>query len=129
MRILLLAQFLPPVSGGEERHVWNLARALASRSHDVTLLGFATDAEAAGETVQEGVRIVRVRTAASRLPVLYSDPQRPHALPLPDPVVSGAIRQESADRPVRRGARPQLDRQQCTRPGRRRRGSAGHDAA
>ena len=44
MRILLLAQFLPPVSGGEERHVWNLARALASRSHDVTLLGFATDA-------------------------------------------------------------------------------------
>ena len=44
MRILLLAQFLPPVSGGEERHVWNLARALASRSHKVTLLGFATDA-------------------------------------------------------------------------------------
>jgi glycogen(starch) synthase len=94
MRILLLAQFLPPVSGGEERHVWNLARALASRSHDVTLLGFATDAEVAGETMEEGVRIVRVRTAASRLPVLYSDPQRPHALPLPDPVVSRAIRQE-----------------------------------
>lgn len=94
MKILLLAQFLPPVSGGEERHVWNLARALASRSHDVTLLGFATDAEVAGETTEEGVRIVRVRTAASRLPVLYSDPQRPHALPLPDPVVSRAIRQE-----------------------------------
>lgn len=94
MRILLLAQFLPPVSGGEERHVWNLARALASRSHEVTLLGFATDAEVAGETSEEGVRIVRVRTAASRLPVLYSDPQRPHALPLPDPVVSSAIRHE-----------------------------------
>ena len=54
MKILLLAQFLPPVSGGEERHVWNLARALASRSHDVTLLGFATDAEAAGETIAGG---------------------------------------------------------------------------
>ena len=37
---------------------------------------------------------MRVRTAASRLPVLYSDPQRPHALPLPDPVVSRAIRKE-----------------------------------
>jgi glycosyltransferase involved in cell wall biosynthesis len=94
MRILLLAQFLPPVSGGEERHVWNLARALASRDHQVTLLGFATDADSAGETMEDGVRLVRVRTAAARLPMLYSDPERPHALPLPDPVVSRAIRRE-----------------------------------
>ena len=94
MRILLLAQFLPPVSGGEERHVWNLARALAARSHDVTLLGFATGEEEPGETVSEGVRLVRVRTAASRVAALYSDPTRPHALPLPDPVVSRAIRHE-----------------------------------
>ncbi len=66
MRVLLLAQFLPPVSGGEERHVWNLARALASRDHQVTLLGFATDADSAGETMEDGVRLVRVRTAAAR---------------------------------------------------------------
>lgn len=97
MRILLLAQFLPPVSGGEERHVWNLARALASRDHDVTLLGFATDAGTAGETIEEGVRLVRVHTAAARLPMLYSDPERPHALPLPDPVVSRAIRCQLED--------------------------------
>ncbi len=96
MRILLLAQFLPPVSGGEERHVWNLARKLAARSHDVTLLGFATVDEPAGETFSDGVRLVRVRTAASRFPALYSDPTRPHALPLPDPIVSRAIRQELA---------------------------------
>lgn len=94
MRILLLAQFLPPVSGGEERHVWNLARALAARPHDVTLLGFATGEDEPGETVSEGVRLVRVRTAASRVSALYSDPTRPHALPLPDPVVSRAIRHE-----------------------------------
>ena len=31
MRILQLAQFLPPVQGGEERHVWNLSRALVAR--------------------------------------------------------------------------------------------------
>ncbi|WP_059015477.1 glycosyltransferase family 4 protein [Mycobacterium sp. M26] len=98
MRILLLAQFLPPVSGGEERHVWNLARALVSRSHDVTLLGFATDAASAGETIEEGVRVVRVHTAAARLPMLYSDPERPHALPLPDPVVSSAIRRQLESR-------------------------------
>jgi glycogen synthase len=94
MKILLLAQFLPPLLGGEERHVWTLARALAARSHDVTLLGFATDREQPGESHAEGVRIVRVRTATSRLPGLYTDPSRPHALPLPDPLVSRAIRHE-----------------------------------
>ena len=94
MKILLLAQFLPPVSGGEERHVWTLARALAARAHDVTLLGFATDPEEPTESHSEGVRIVRVRTAASHLPILYSESTRPHALPLPDPLVSRAIRNE-----------------------------------
>ncbi len=96
MKILHLAQFLPPLNGGEERHVWTLARTLAARGHEVTLLGFSSDQEgsAPGTTVTEGVRVVRVRTAASRLPVLYSDPSRPHALPIPDPAVSRAIRNE-----------------------------------
>ena len=65
MKILLLAQFLPPMGGGEERHVWTLAKALAARAHEVTLLGFATDPEEPTESHSEGVRIVRVRTAAS----------------------------------------------------------------
>ncbi len=94
MKVLLLAQFLPPVSGGEERHVWNLARALAARGNEVTLLGFATGEDGPGETVSEGVRMVRVRTAASRVSALYSDPTRPHALPVPDPAVNRAIRHE-----------------------------------
>jgi glycogen synthase len=94
MKILLLAQFLPPILGGEERHVWTLARALATRKHDVTLLGFASIAEEVGESNSEGVRIVRVQSAASYLPMLYSDPKRPHALPLPDPLVRRAIRHE-----------------------------------
>jgi glycogen(starch) synthase len=93
VKILHLAQFLPPAAGGEERHVWNLARKLVSRGHDVTLLGFATDDDGPGESVSDGVRIVRVRTAASRFPMLYSDPGRPHALPLPDPEVTKAIRE------------------------------------
>jgi glycogen synthase len=94
MKILLLAQFLPPMLGGEERHVWTLARALAARAHDVTLLGFATGPEDPPESSSEGVRIVRVSTGASRLPMIYSDPKRPNALPLPDPLVSRAIRNE-----------------------------------
>lgn len=96
MRILLLAQFIPPVSGGEERHVLNLARALAARSHEVTLLGFATAEAPVGASVVDGIRIVRIRTTASRLPVLYSDRSRPHALPLPDPGVVRAIADELA---------------------------------
>jgi glycosyltransferase involved in cell wall biosynthesis len=95
VRILQLAQFLPPVPGGEERHVWNLSRALAARGHEVTLLGFAAGEEP-GTTQTDGMRVVRVRTAASRLPMLYSDRSRPHALPLPDPAVSRAIRRELA---------------------------------
>ena len=35
MRILQLAQFYPPVIGGEERHVRNLSVELAARGHDV----------------------------------------------------------------------------------------------
>jgi glycogen synthase len=94
MKVLLLAQFLPPMGGGEERHVWTLARALSARAHEVTLLGFATGREKPAETHSEGVRIVRVRTTASHLPMLYGDSTRPHALPLPDPSVSRAIRHE-----------------------------------
>lgn len=94
MKVLLLAQFLPPVSGGEERHVWTLARALAARAHEVTLLGFASSPDEPTETHSDGVRIRRVRSAASHLPIVYSDSTRPHALPLPDPLVSRAIRQE-----------------------------------
>lgn len=98
MRILLLAAFLPPVIGGIERHVWTLARALAAHGHEVTLLGFATGTAQSGESEIDGVRIVRVRTGGSYLPVLYQDPDRPHPLPLSDPLVSRAIRQELAHR-------------------------------
>ncbi|MDT5366345.1 MAG: glycogen synthase [Mycobacterium sp.] len=97
MKVLLLAQFLPPIIGGVERHVWTLARALAARTHEVTLLGLATGEEEPGESTVDGVRIVRVRAAASRLPFLYSDPSRPHMLPVSDPLMSRAIRRELSE--------------------------------
>ena len=37
MRILMLAQFYPPIVGGEERHVRNLSMDLVRRGHDVTV--------------------------------------------------------------------------------------------
>ena len=35
MKVLMLAQFYPPMIGGEERHVRNLSVELASRGHEV----------------------------------------------------------------------------------------------
>jgi hypothetical protein len=37
MRVLMMAQFYPPIIGGEERHVRNLSLALAKRGHAVSV--------------------------------------------------------------------------------------------
>lgn len=93
MRILMLAQFYPPDIGGEERHVRNLAVALAGRGHEVTVVTTALPATGTGRSVEEGVEVVRVRSTAQRLPV-HSDPNRPHATPFPDPATCHAIDRE-----------------------------------
>lgn len=124
MRILQLSQFIEPVIGGEERHVQTLSECLVQRGHEVSLLTFATEADE-GITFKRGVRIVRVRTAASRIPFLYTDRSAPHAMPIPDPAIQRAITAEikraepeivhahnwianSALRPVRRAGLPLL---------------------
>lgn len=94
MRILLLSQFIPPTVGGTEQHVWTLATSLTQRGHHVTLLTFATDPDDDPVDSVDGVRIVRVKTATTRMPFLHGDPSRPFALPLPDPVVRRAINSE-----------------------------------
>jgi glycosyltransferase involved in cell wall biosynthesis len=40
MNICLITSTLPPVTGGLETHVWELARGLAGRGHRVSLIGF-----------------------------------------------------------------------------------------
>jgi len=84
MRILMLTQFFPPIIGGEERHVLNLSKALASRGHDVTV---ATQAHPAREAygVESGVKVHRLRGSFARGATLYSDAERRHAPPFPDP--------------------------------------------
>jgi glycosyltransferase involved in cell wall biosynthesis len=89
VNILLLSQFFPPVVGGEERHVLNLARRLAYK-HRVTV---ATFGEATGRTERDGVTIQTIRPGTAALPFLYqADSDRRYAPPLPDPVVSIELR-------------------------------------
>ncbi len=91
MRVLMVTQFYPPDVGGQERHVRNLAQALAARGHGVEV---ATTAVGGSEqTIRDGVVPVhQLRTTAQRLPQLYSDPGRPHAMPIVDPRFRSGIR-------------------------------------
>jgi glycosyltransferase involved in cell wall biosynthesis len=85
MRILLLAQFFPPDIGGEERHVFNLAKTLAERGHQVAVATHRMAGVPDSETLASGVRVHRFVTAAMRLPGVYST-SRTHHPPLPDPL-------------------------------------------
>lgn len=83
MKVLLLAQFSPPVIGGEERHVRNLAVALAQRGLDVHVGTLRTDR---GAPVQDpGVTVHVLDHLGDRMPGLYPTADRPLALPVPDP--------------------------------------------
>jgi glycosyltransferase involved in cell wall biosynthesis len=86
MRILMLAQFYPPIIGGEERHVRNLSIALVARGHTVAVVTLRHEdtPELAND---EGVRIYRLRASMQRAGVLFHEKGRPHAPPFPDPEV------------------------------------------
>ena len=43
MRVLMVSQFYPPVVGGQETHVRNLAQALVAHGHDVEVATIAVD--------------------------------------------------------------------------------------
>ncbi len=90
MRILMLSQFYPPVLGGQERHVRDLAQALVGRGHEVEVATIATAGDS-GTTFDGEVPVHRLRTTAQRIPSLYTEAGRPHALPLPDPEVRAGI--------------------------------------
>jgi glycogen(starch) synthase len=90
MRVLLVTQFYPPVAGGQEQHVRNLANALVERGHRAEVVTIAV-AEPAGTSIEEGVPVHRIRTTAQHLPWLYTDPVRPHSMPIVDPGFRSAI--------------------------------------
>lgn len=91
IRVLMVTQFYPPVVGGQERHVRNLAQSLAECGHGVEVA--TTAVHGPGDTISDGVVPVhRLPTAAQRLPQLYSDPERPHAMPIVDPTFRAGIK-------------------------------------
>jgi glycosyltransferase involved in cell wall biosynthesis len=91
MRVLMLAQFYPPLIGGEERFVRDLSVQLAARGHDVSVVTLQQAGLPAFETDQ-GVRIYRVGGTLQRVSRFFSDTSRRHAAPLPDPELMAHLR-------------------------------------
>jgi glycosyltransferase involved in cell wall biosynthesis len=100
VRILLLSQFYPPIVGGEERHVRNLAAALVERGHKVAVATLWYPGAAAVERDGE-VKVYRLRGTLQRLSWLFAESERRHAPPFPDPELvlglKGVIAEERPD--------------------------------
>ena len=96
MRIVMMAQFYPPIIGGMERHVKDLSESLARRGHEVAVItiwqaGWQDDLTDYEEL--NGVRIYRIKGTINRLAgVLFQDQKRNYAPPFPDPEFGLAIR-------------------------------------
>jgi glycosyltransferase involved in cell wall biosynthesis len=84
MRVLMVAQFVSPVVGGEERIVEDMATELLHRGHDVAIATSRLN-DLPSLEVWGGVRIHRVATTSARVSSLFSDSTRRHAPPAPDP--------------------------------------------
>jgi glycosyltransferase involved in cell wall biosynthesis len=96
MRVLLLSQFYPPVIGGEERHVITLSKALAQRGHEVSVVSLPHP-ERPEVVVDQGVTIKSINGTMQRCAGLFSEVERPHAAPFPDPELAYKIGNLVAD--------------------------------
>ncbi len=90
MRILMLAQFYPPIIGGEERHVRNLSVELVRRGHHVVVVTLGYPGSEV-EEVDNGVKIYRLRGTMQRSASLFRESERRHAPPFPDPELIYAL--------------------------------------
>jgi glycosyltransferase involved in cell wall biosynthesis len=91
MRILMLAQFYPPTIGGVERHVRDLSTELAAHGHDVSVATLWQQGLPEFE-IDQGVHIHRIRGSLQRAAMLFSESNRRHLPPFPDPEAMWAIR-------------------------------------
>lgn len=91
MRIMMLAQFYPPLIGGEERFTRDLSVQLAARGHEVSVVTLLQDGLAPFE-IDHDVRIYRINGTAQRATALLSKAARRHAAPLPDPELIAQLR-------------------------------------
>lgn len=92
MHILMLTQFYAPIIGGEERHVQDLSLELVKRGHKVSVATLHINGTAEFE-VDQGVQIHRIKSTTQRASWLYSQSERSHVPPFPDPEIVWALRQ------------------------------------
>src|SRR5215469_3203047 len=92
LRILLLAQFYPPIIGGEERHVRNLATTLSQRGHTVSVATLWVPGTCDTGTTNDNVTIHRIKGSLQRVSGLFAEHERRHAPPFPDPEVVAGLR-------------------------------------
>lgn len=91
MKVLMLAQFYPPTLGGEEHQVRNLSIALAARGYDVCVATLGREG-LEPFVLDEGVRVIRIPSMVQQAKWLFSDTERRHAPPFPDPIALLALR-------------------------------------
>lgn len=89
LRILLVSEFYPPMLGGLEIHVENLALELTGRGH---LVHVATLGHQRSVTTQRGIPVHRLTSLSARVGRLHESADRPFHPPLPDPSVRGQLR-------------------------------------
>lgn len=86
----MLAQWYPPIIGGEELHVANLSRALVARGHAVTVATLQQEGLEEREN-DHGVEVVRLTGALQRVESLFADAARRSAAPIVDPLLTIAL--------------------------------------
>lgn len=92
MKVLLVADLYPPLIGGTERHVQNLARELVYRGHSVAVATMQPSGSPLTEVDEAGVRVYRIDQGwARRVSGAYAS-GRPHHPSIADPGVSTALR-------------------------------------
>lgn len=99
MRILLFADFYPPVLGGMERHVQTVAHEFVRRGHSVAVATLAHEGSPAYEN-DCGVRIYRLPGWNRALKPFYASADRQFHPTMPDPgVISGLRHVVERERP------------------------------
>jgi glycosyltransferase involved in cell wall biosynthesis len=86
MRVMLLTEFYPPLSGGTEFHVQALAHELLDRGHEVHVVALSPG------SFDERLPVHHVNIATSMFPRAHESPKRPFHPPFADPVVRASLR-------------------------------------
>src|SRR5690348_10032483 len=92
MRVLMISDFYPPVTGGIEQLVETLSRRLVQQGHSVAVATLSTGSWPEPEE-RHGIRIYRLRATPQRIAALFSDVSRQFSPPWPDPEAVMGLRQ------------------------------------